>query len=58
MEALRDLLAHGIMALVGIVSGALSAVALAIAALAAAVLGMCALLFSPLRELAERIRGG
>lgn len=57
MKALRDLLVHGMMGLVGIVSGLLSMIALAIAAFVAAVIGGVAVAFAPLRVLADRLRG-
>jgi hypothetical protein len=57
MKALRDVLAHWTMGLVGIVSGALSMIGLAVAAFAAAVLGLLALALAPLRVIADRIRG-
>ena len=57
MKSLRDLVAHGTMGLVGIVSGILSVIAFAAAAFAAALLGVFALVFAPLRVIADRIRG-
>ena len=57
MKALRDLLVHGAMGLVGIVSGLLSMIAFAIAAFAAAFLGGLAVAAAPLRMIADRFRG-
>lgn len=57
MKALRDLLVHGTMGLVGIVSGLLSMIAFAIAAFAAAFLGGLAVAVAPLRMIADRFRG-
>lgn len=56
MRRVIDLLAHGTMGLVGIVVGALSAVALAIAAIISAGLGLLAFLSSPARALVDRLR--
>jgi hypothetical protein len=50
--------AHGIMGVVGLVFGVLSAVALAVAALVPAALGLLAFILSPLRGLIDRVRGG
>ena len=56
MRSLTALLAHSVMGLVGLIFGALSAVALAIAAVIPAALGLLAFVFAPLRTLRDRLR--
>ncbi len=57
MQRLRDLIAHWIMGLIGIVSGVLSVIGFAVAAVVPAVLGVLTVALSPLRAITDRIRG-
>jgi hypothetical protein len=56
MHAIRDTLVRGVMGVLGIVFGTLSAVALVIAAIVPAILGLLAFVFSPVRALVDRVR--
>lgn len=56
MRGIRDAVTHAVLGAVGLVFGALGALALAIAAIVPALLGLLAFVFSPLRALVDRLR--
>lgn len=56
MQVIREGAVRGLGGLVGVVCGALGAVALGIAALVPAILGLLAFAFSPLRAAVDRLR--
>ncbi|MGA2011091.1 MAG: hypothetical protein ABSH51_11280 [Solirubrobacteraceae bacterium] len=56
MRRLRDSLTHALVGAVGLIFGALSAIALAVAAIVPAALGLLAFLLAPFRALVDRLR--
>ncbi len=56
VRAIRDGLTHAVLGALGLMFGALGAVAMTIAAIVPATLGLLAFLLSPIRALVDRLR--